>query len=87
MISASGFYWDHDHWYYVFLWAPIVGWDAGRWIQGVDLCDYFSKTPSTWTAIFNWPAKQLVVFDAITNVSRPACLNIAQFAPPGVVVA
>jgi hypothetical protein len=35
------FYWSADAWYYLYAWAPGVGWDIGHWLQGRDLCDAY----------------------------------------------
>lgn len=86
-LPGSNFYWNYDAWYYIYGWAPSSGWDAGKWVRGREICGAVGASNATWFAVWSNTQQRMALFDSRANTDHAACLQFAEFAPPGTVIA
>lgn len=86
-LGADQFFWATDAWYYLYGWRPSTGWDGGAWFRGKQLCDAVGSSTATWFAIYSWTQKRMALFDSVNFTASAVCNHLAEFAPPGTVVA
>jgi len=82
VLPGNTFFWTALGWYYLYAWAPGVGWDAGRWVRGSDLCAAANaalwgagsqSVRAAWFAIWSHAKQKMVLYAPVGSANHPMC--------------